>query len=123
MAKEPVALHWADWAAEPGIWHGKLESEKLGTNLDDPVRRPGRGRRRAGPCMFMTTMRSSSFAKAGRSSPLVTRKSKAQAGDILMGPAQVPHKYHSLGPDRLETTNIHLSTACVLTRLDDPDAD
>jgi mannose-6-phosphate isomerase-like protein (cupin superfamily) len=36
-------------------------------------------------------------------------KIEAEAGDILLGPANVPHKYHNLGPGLLESTDIHLS--------------
>jgi len=45
----------------------------------------------------------------------------AAAGDIVMGPAGVPHKYHSLGPGPLETTDIHLSDRWIQTDLDDPE--
>ena len=44
----------------------------------------------------------------------------AEAGDIVMGPAAVPHKYHNLGPSPLETTDIHLSREWVQTDLEDP---
>lgn len=122
MAKKPVVLHWADWAAEPGVWHGKLESEKLGTNLTilfDVQDKVG-----VGPTLHVHDYDEIFIILKGRALFTIgDQEVEAQAGDILMGPAQVPHKYHSLGPDRLETTNIHLSKACVLTRLDDPDAD
>ncbi len=122
MAKDPVALHWADWAAEPGVWHGKLESEKLGTNLTILFDvQDGVG---VGPTLHVHDYDEIFIIRKGRALFTIgDQEVEARAGDILMGPAQVPHKYHSLGPDRLETTNIHLSTACVLTRLDDPDAD
>ena len=122
MAKKPVVLHWADWAAEPGVWHGKLECEKLGTNLTilfDVQDEVG-----VGPTLHVHDYDEIFIIRKGRALFTIgDQQVEAQAGDILMGPAQVPHKYHSLGPDRLETTNIHLSQACVLTRLDDPDAD
>ena len=45
----------------------------------------------------------------------------AEAGDIVIGPANVPHKFVNLGPGRLETTDIHLSDRWIQTNLDDPD--
>lgn len=44
----------------------------------------------------------------------------AEAGDVVMGPAAVPHKYHNLGPGPLETTDIHLSREWIQTDLEDP---
>ena len=49
------------------------------------------------------------------------QKIEAQAGDILLGPAGVPHKYHNLGPGLLETTDIHVSDRWIQTDLDDPE--
>lgn len=33
----------------------------------------------------------------------------AEAGQIVFGPANTPHKFENLGPGRLETIDIHLS--------------
>ena len=33
----------------------------------------------------------------------------AEAGHVVLGPANVPHKFENLGPGRLTTTDIHLS--------------
>lgn len=33
----------------------------------------------------------------------------AEAGQVVFGPANIPHKFENLGPGRLETTDIHLS--------------
>ncbi|GAB5378481.1 MAG: cupin domain-containing protein [Acuticoccus sp.] len=46
----------------------------------------------------------------------------AKAGDVVFGPANVPHKFANLGPGRLRTTDIHLSDRWVQTNLDNPDA-
>lgn len=45
----------------------------------------------------------------------------AGAGDIVTGPASIPHKYHNLGPGPLETTDIHLSPEWIQTDLEDPE--
>jgi mannose-6-phosphate isomerase-like protein (cupin superfamily) len=43
----------------------------------------------------------------------------ASAGDVLKGPANVPHAYENLGPGRLSTTDIHLSRTWIQTDLVD----
>lgn len=45
----------------------------------------------------------------------------AEAGDTVMGPAAVPHKYHNLGPGVLRSIDIHLSREWIQTDLDDPE--
>lgn len=49
------------------------------------------------------------------------KKLEAKAGDILLGPANIPHKYHNIGPGVLETTDIHISDRWIQTNLDDPE--
>jgi mannose-6-phosphate isomerase-like protein (cupin superfamily) len=49
------------------------------------------------------------------------QKIEATAGQILVAPANTPHKFHNLGPDRLETTDLHLAGAFSTEWLDDPD--
>lgn len=49
------------------------------------------------------------------------KKIEAETGDVLLGPANVPHKYHSIGPARLETTDIHVSDRWIQANLDDPE--
>src|SRR6516162_4909998 len=38
----------------------------------------------------------------------------AEAGDVILGPANIPHGYQNLGPGRLESLDIHLSPAAEL---------
>ncbi len=49
------------------------------------------------------------------------QKIDAEKGDVLMGPAAVPHKYENLGPGRLESIDIHLSREWIQTDLVDPE--
>jgi mannose-6-phosphate isomerase-like protein (cupin superfamily) len=49
------------------------------------------------------------------------KKIEAEAGDILLGPANIPHKYHNVRPGSLETIDIHLSDRWIQTDLDDPE--
>lgn len=34
----------------------------------------------------------------------------AEAGDVVLGPANIPHGYQNLGPGRLDSLDIHLSS-------------
>ena len=45
----------------------------------------------------------------------------AKEGDVLVGPAAVPHKYENLGPGPLESIDVHLSREWIQTDLEDPD--
>lgn len=42
---------------------------------------------------------------------------EAREGDVLMGPANLPHAYENLGPGTLETTDIHLNREWIQTDL------
>lgn len=43
----------------------------------------------------------------------------AEAGDVLLGPANVPHGYQNLGPGRLDSLDIHLSPEWIQYNLAD----
>jgi mannose-6-phosphate isomerase-like protein (cupin superfamily) len=43
----------------------------------------------------------------------------AEAGDVVYGPANVPHGYQNLGPGRLDTLDIHLSPEWIQYNLAD----
>lgn len=43
---------------------------------------------------------------------------EAEAGEILTGPAEVPHKFTNLGPGRLRTIDIHHSLEWIQTNLE-----
>ncbi len=46
---------------------------------------------------------------------------EAVAGDILVGPKNIPHKFTNIGPSRLDTVDIHLSPEWIQTDLHDPE--
>ena len=43
----------------------------------------------------------------------------AAAGDVVFGPAGVPHRFENLGPGRLQTIDIHHSPEWIQTDLDE----
>ncbi|WP_241523997.1 cupin domain-containing protein [Oceaniglobus indicus] len=42
----------------------------------------------------------------------------AHAGDVLVGPATIPHSFRNLGPGRLRTLDVHMSDCWVQTDLE-----
>jgi len=42
----------------------------------------------------------------------------ASAGEVVLGPAGVPHKFENLGPGRLQTIDIHHSPTWIQTDLE-----
>jgi mannose-6-phosphate isomerase-like protein (cupin superfamily) len=42
----------------------------------------------------------------------------ATAGEVVLGPAGIPHRFENLGPGRLQTIDIHHSTTWIQTDLD-----
>jgi len=43
---------------------------------------------------------------------------EASAGEVVLGPAGVPHRFENLGPGRLQTVDIHHSPEWIQTDLD-----
>lgn len=48
---------------------------------------------------------------------------EAETGDVLFGPANVPHKFKNIGFAPLETLDIHLSDKWIQQDLEDDDTD
>ena len=120
MSRKPLLLKRDDWASDPQLWKGRFEGRDIGTGVTvlfyatDEIGQ--------GPRWHVHPYDEIFIVRAGRALFTVgDEKIEAEAGEILLGPADVPHKYHSIGPGRLETTDIHLSDRWVQTNLIDPE--
>ncbi len=118
--RKAVVLHRADWANDEHAWNGHFEGRDLGTGVTvlfyvtDTVGE--------GPRWHVHPYDEVFIVRAGHALFTVgDQRIEAEAGDILLGPANIPHKYHNLGPGRLETTDIHLSESWIQTNLEDPE--
>ena len=118
--REPRLLSRGDWASDPALWHGAAQGRDLGTGITvlfyttDAVGR--------GPRWHVHPYDEVFIIRQGRALFTVgDARIEAEAGEILLGPAEVPHKFVNLGPGRLETTDIHLSDRWIQTDLDDPE--
>lgn len=108
MKKTAALIERAEWAERPDAWKGEFEGMRFGTNVSvvfyttDEVGCGPRLHRHAYDEVFIV--------REGRALFTVgERQIEAVAGQIVFGPAGVPHKFVNLGPGRLETTDIHVT--------------
>jgi len=120
MSRKPVILKRADWASHDQLRKGNIEGKDFGTDvtiLFYATEEVG-----VGPRWHVHPYDEIFIMTKGRALFTVgDEKIEAQEGDVLLGPANVPHKYHNLGPGVLESTDIHLSPEWIQTNLEDPE--
>ena len=120
MATKPAHLKRSDWATTEALWKGVLEGKTIDTGVTVifyATEEVGKG-----PLWHVHPYDELFIVRTGRALFTVgDEKIEAEAGDILLGPANVPHKYHNLGPGLLETTDIHVSDTWIQTDLEDPE--
>lgn len=120
MTAKPVRLRRADWATHETLWKGNFQGKDIGTDVTVifyATQEIG-----VGPKWHVHPYDEIFIMRTGRALFTIgAEKIEAQAGDILLGPANVPHKYTNLGPGLLESTDIHLSPTWIQTDLDDPE--
>lgn len=120
MARKPVVLDRSDWAEHDRLPYGRFEGKNIGTDvtvLFYATEEVGRG-----PLWHVHPYDEIFIIRTGRALFTIgDEKIEAEAGQILLGPANVPHKYHNLGPGLLETTDIHVSPEWIQENLDDPE--
>jgi mannose-6-phosphate isomerase-like protein (cupin superfamily) len=122
MSREPVIIDRQEWSREsdPNVWRGRLEGERLGadvTILFFSTNIVGHG-----PVLHVHPYGEIFIVRQGKALFTVgERKLEACAGQIVFGPAGVPHKFINIGPGTLETTDIHLGPKFIQTDLHDPE--
>lgn len=110
MQKTAALIDRAEWAEKADVWQGEFEGKQFGTNASvmfyttDEVGR--------GPPLHRHPYDEIFIVREGRALFTVgDRQMEAVAGQVVFGPANVPHKFVNLGPGRLETTDIHVTDA------------
>jgi len=120
MSRKPILLQRDDWAKDDRLWKGVMEGRAMGTGvtvLFFTIEETGKG-----PHWHVHPYDEVFIVRSGRALFTIGEaKIEAMAGHILLGPANVPHKYSNLGPGLLETTDIHVSGKWIQTDLDDPE--
>jgi mannose-6-phosphate isomerase-like protein (cupin superfamily) len=112
----------ADWTRTwvGDLWWGHFEGTTLGTDATvvfyatDEIGEGPKWHKHPYDEIFIVTEGRAIFTVGDE-------KIEAEAGDVLLGPAEVPHKYKNLGPGRLSSIDIHCSPEWIQIDLDDPE--
>jgi mannose-6-phosphate isomerase-like protein (cupin superfamily) len=105
------------WSSRDRFWHGELEGHPFdaGVSLIFNILRETGG----GPRLHQHPYAETFIVRAGSGLFTVgSEKITAQAGQILVVPANTPHKFTNLGHGPLETIDIHASDRFVTTWLE-----
>ena len=120
MKRDPALLKRASWARDDEIWRGHFEGKTVDTNvtvLFVTVDEIG-----GGAPWHVHPYDELFIVQEGRALFTIgDKKFEAEAGDLLLGPAKIPHKFTNIGPGRLVTTDIHLNDEWIQENLPDPD--
>lgn len=120
MNRKVALLQRTDWAVDDVDWRGRFEGRDLGTNVT--VLFFSSAKLGAGPPLHVHPYDEVFIVRRGRARFTIgTETIEAEAGQILFGPAEIPHKFVNLGPGRLETTDIHLNDRFIQIEIDDPE--
>ena len=109
-----------DWADSADLWKGRFEGHEIGTGVTvlfyatDEIGKGPVWHVHPYDEIFIITEGRALFTVGGD-------RIEAEAGDIVLGPAEVPHKYHNIGPGRLSSIDIHCSDRWIQTDLPDPE--
>ena len=120
MTRKPVLKHREDWMSGTDPWRGNIEGQAMDTNVTilfyatDEVGRGAALHYHPYDEVFHIRKGRALFTIGGE-------RIEAEEGDVLMAPAEVPHKFHNLGPGRLETVDIHLNDRWIQTEVEDPE--
>jgi mannose-6-phosphate isomerase-like protein (cupin superfamily) len=100
------------WAESPTLWHGELPGTACGSPVSiifNSLETIG-----SGPRLHRHPYAETFIIRSGRARFTVgDQQIEAQAGMVLVAPANTPHKFENIGPDLLETIDIHASDSFI----------
>jgi mannose-6-phosphate isomerase-like protein (cupin superfamily) len=103
--------------ADGGPWRGSIEGLALGGQ--NTVLTYGTDTVGAGPRLHVHPYDETFILIEGRARFFVGDTTfDAVAGEVVLGPAGVPHRFENLGPGRLQTIDIHHSPQWIQTDLE-----
>ena len=106
---EPVHIPANDWLKRDEPPLGSLEGHHYGTNC--VIIRYSTDTIGEGPNLHVHPYDEVFHILEGRAQFTVgDRQFEAEAGALVIGPANVPHAYKNLGPGRLDSVDVHLSS-------------
>ena len=104
-------------AANGPPWRGTVEGRALGSQVT--VLAYGTEKVGAGPRLHVHPYDETFIIVAGRARFFIADEVlDACAGEVVLGPAGLPHRFENLGPGRLQTIDIHHSPEWIQTDLD-----
>ncbi|MDQ4404928.1 cupin domain-containing protein [Rhizobium sp. AN63] len=108
MQKKAVLLERAQWVEKESVWQGEFEGSVFGANVSvmfyttDEIGR--------GPKLHKHPYDEVFIVRQGRALFTVGEQQlDVREGQIVFGPANLPHKYVNMGPGRLEMIDIHVT--------------
>lgn len=100
-----------------GPWRGVVEGASLRSEVT--VLTYGTDEVGAGPRLHVHPYDETFIVVAGHARFFVGKTViDAAAGEVVLGPAGLPHRFENLGPGRLQTIDIHHSPTWIQTNLD-----
>lgn len=115
---DPALIAAAQWISSNDPPRGLLEGKTVGTNIT--LIRYATDVVGEGPTLHVHPYDEVFTIREGRARFTVGNEViDAEAGDVVLGPANVPHGYQNAGPGRLDTLDIHLSPEWVQFNLAD----
>lgn len=100
-----------------GAWRGALDGEAYGATVT--VLAYGNDTPGEGPVLHVHPYDEVFVVVAGRARFFVgSEVIEAGAGEVVLGPAGIPHRFENLGPGRLQTIDIHHSPRWIQTNLE-----
>ena len=105
---DPQLVTASEWLSTDKAIRGLIEGKKLNTEIT--LIRYATDVVGEGPTLHVHPYDEIFTITEGRARFTVGDKTiDAEAGDVVLGPANVPHGYQNLGPGRLDSLDIHLS--------------
>ena len=105
---EPAKISDSEWQTSGPALRGLLEGKGLNTGIT--LLRYATDVVGEGPTLHVHPYDEIFTIIEGRARFTVGDKTiDAEAGDVVLGPANIPHGYQNLGPGRLDSLDIHLS--------------
>lgn len=115
--ERPAALARLFDPVADGPWRGSVEGIAMGAQVT--VLAYGTDTVGEGPRLHVHPYDETFIVVAGRARFVVGETTiDAAAGDVVLGPAGVPHRFENLGPGRLQTIDIHHSPRWIQTDLE-----
>ena len=98
-------------------WRGSLTGDTIGSSVT--VLAYGTDLPGEGPGLHVHPYDETFIMIAGKARFFVGEQAiEAEAGDIVLGPAGLPHRFENIGPGRLQTIDIHHSPGWIQTDME-----